>query len=229
MWSGCAFRRSTDDVGEAYRLALTLEVSGPFNIAAEPVIGARPVRFGSRLLRGAAAVTWREHLRPADPGWIDLALGVPLMSVDRARAELGFSPARDSTAALIELLNGLRLGEGGATPPLRADAGGPFRAREFASGIVKRLEGLPEAVENWRKKGASRSATGLSTACHEKARRRSRRAAAEVSNRPGRKRSAKSQSRRPGFYLENEAPGNVTDRDPRASRLRQLVPRFFDR
>jgi UDP-glucose 4-epimerase len=137
----------SDDVGEAYRLALIREVSGPFNIAAEPVIGAaelakilgaRPVRLGPGLLRGAASVTWRAHLQPADPGWIDLALGAPLMSIDRARTELGFSPAKESTAALVELLNGLRRGEGGATPPLRTDAGGRFRAREFASGIGSR-------------------------------------------------------------------------------------------
>ncbi|MGV1049123.1 MAG: NAD-dependent epimerase/dehydratase family protein [Solirubrobacterales bacterium] len=137
----------SDDAGEAYRLALTRPVSGPFNIAAEPVIGAaelaevlgaRPVKLGAGLLRGAAAVTWRAHLQPADPGWVDLALGAPLMSIDRARAELGFSPAKQSTAALVELLNGLRRGEGGATPPLRADAGGPFRARELASGIGSR-------------------------------------------------------------------------------------------
>jgi nucleoside-diphosphate-sugar epimerase len=137
----------SDDVGEAYRLALTRPVSGPFNIAAEPVIGAgelaqllgaRPVKLGAGLLRGAADLTWRAHLQPADAGWIDLALGVPLMSIDRARAELGFSPSRESTAALGELLDGLRRGEGGATPPLRADAGGPLRVREFASGIGSR-------------------------------------------------------------------------------------------
>jgi UDP-glucose 4-epimerase len=137
----------SDDVGEAYRLALTRPVSGPFNIAADPVIGAaelaevlgaRPVKLGSGLLRGAAAATWRAHLQPADPGWIDLALGAPLMSLDRAREELGFAPAKQSTAALVELLNGLRRGEGGATPPLLAGAGGRLRAREILSGIGSR-------------------------------------------------------------------------------------------
>ena len=71
-----------DDVGEAYRLALTRDVSGAFNIAAEPVIGAaelaellgaRPVKLGAGLLRAAADATWRARLQPADPGWIDLA------------------------------------------------------------------------------------------------------------------------------------------------------------
>ena len=60
------------------------------------------------------------------------------MNVERAGAELGFSPAMRSIEALAELLKGLRRGEGGATPPLRADAGGKFRHREFASGIGAR-------------------------------------------------------------------------------------------
>jgi UDP-glucose 4-epimerase len=132
------------DVAEAYRLALTREVSGAFNIAAEPVIGAaeladlfgaRPVSIGAGLLRGAADATWRARLQPADPGWIDLALGAPLMSTERARSELGFSPSRSSVEALAELLEGLRRGEGGPTPPLRADAGGRLRQRELATGI----------------------------------------------------------------------------------------------
>ncbi len=133
-----------DDVGEAYRLALTREVAGAFNIAADPVVGrdelaaifhARPVGLGAGLLRGAADLSWKLRLQPAEPGWIDLALGVPLMSTERARGELGFSPRHDATDALTELLNAMRRGEGGATPPLLARAGGPARLREVASGI----------------------------------------------------------------------------------------------
>ncbi len=133
-----------DDVGEAYQLALTREVAGAFNIAADPVIGAaelarifeaRPLRLGGGLVRTAADLSWRARLQPADAGWIDLALGVPLMSTDRARDELRFAPRHESTAALVELLNALRRGEGGATPPLLAQAGGPARLRELISGI----------------------------------------------------------------------------------------------
>jgi UDP-glucose 4-epimerase len=142
----------SDDVGEAYRQAVVGEASGAFNIAAEPVIGAaelaavlaaRPIRLGADALRGAAGLSWRLRLQPAEPGWIDLALGVPLMSIERARTELGFEPRRAATDALAELLNALRRGDGGETPPLRADAGGALRAREFLSGI-----GLREAPAN---------------------------------------------------------------------------------
>jgi nucleoside-diphosphate-sugar epimerase len=137
----------SDDVGEAYRQAVVREVSGAFNIAAEPVLGvaelaeilaARRLRLSPGLLRRAADLSWRLRLQPADPGWIDLALGVPTMSSERARVELGFAPRHDAGAALIELLNGLRSGAGGGTPPLRADAGGRFRAGELRSGIGAR-------------------------------------------------------------------------------------------
>jgi UDP-glucose 4-epimerase len=137
----------SDDVGQAYRQALVRDVAGAFNIAAEPDIGppqlarllrARQLPLSARALRAAAAVTWRLRLQPADPGWIDLALGVPLMDTSRAVAELGWAPRTSSLDALAELLNGLRHGEGGATPPLAADAGGPARLGELASSVGTR-------------------------------------------------------------------------------------------
>jgi UDP-glucose 4-epimerase len=136
-----------DDVGEAYRQAVVREVEGAFNIAAEPAIGsheiasllhARRLPTPAKALRAAASLTWRAHLQPADAGWIDLALGVPLMDVSRAHRELGWQPRASSMEALGELLGGIRDGVGGSTPPLAADAGGSLRAKEFATGIGKR-------------------------------------------------------------------------------------------
>jgi nucleoside-diphosphate-sugar epimerase len=133
-----------DDVGDAYRRAVVQEVAGAFNLAAEPAIGpdelgkmlrARPIPVPAGVLRAAADLTWRLHLQPAEAGWIDMALGVPLMDSSRARDELGWAPARTSLDALAELLRGIREGEGGPTPPLDAGAGGPARLGEFASGI----------------------------------------------------------------------------------------------
>jgi UDP-glucose 4-epimerase len=132
------------DVGQAYRLAVTGDAAGAFNIAAEPVIGpaelarllaAREVPVPAGLLRGAADLTWRLHLQPADAGWIDLALEVPTMDVGRARRELGWSPAHSSLDALAELLNGVRHGRGFPTPPLDPDTAGPARLGELATGI----------------------------------------------------------------------------------------------
>jgi nucleoside-diphosphate-sugar epimerase len=136
-----------DDVGDAYRRAVVREARGPFNLAAEPVIGseelgsvlkARPVRLPARLLRAVADLSWRAHLQPADAGWIDLALGVPLMDVSRAHAELGWQPPVTSLEALAELLRGLRDAEGLSTPPLDPHAGGPGRIGEFLTGIGQR-------------------------------------------------------------------------------------------
>jgi nucleoside-diphosphate-sugar epimerase len=136
-----------DDVGEAYRRAVVGAVDGAFNIAAPPPIGpselasllrARRLRVPGAALRGAASLTWRAHLQPAAPGWIDLALGVPLMDTSRARRELGWEPRTGSLEALGELLTGIRDGAGGDTPPLDPKAGGPLRAGEFATGVGER-------------------------------------------------------------------------------------------
>ncbi|HET7418023.1 MAG TPA: NAD-dependent epimerase/dehydratase family protein [Solirubrobacterales bacterium] len=132
------------DVGEAYRQAVVRDVSGAFNIAAEPEIGVEELCefFGARsfplpagALRGAAQLSWKLRLQPSSPGWIDLALGVPMMDTSRARAELGWEPAVSSLDAFDDLLQGMRHAEGAPTPPLEPTAGGPLRAREFATGV----------------------------------------------------------------------------------------------
>jgi UDP-glucose 4-epimerase len=135
------------DVGHAYRLAITRPVRGAFNIAAEPVLdpdtlgrllGARPLSVPAGALRAAAAVSWKLRLQPTPPGWIDLALGVPLMDVSRARAELGWEPAFGADEALMDLLGGLREGAGLGTPPLDRQAGGPLRVKELVTGVGRR-------------------------------------------------------------------------------------------
>jgi nucleoside-diphosphate-sugar epimerase len=135
------------DVGEAYRQAVVRDVHGAFNIAAEPEIGVDELceLFGARsfplptgVLRGAASLSWKLRLQPSSPGWIDLALGVPAMDTTRAREDLGWEPAVSSLDALGDLLDGMRHAEGAPTPPLEPNAGGPMRAREFATGVGQR-------------------------------------------------------------------------------------------
>lgn len=136
-----------DDVGDAYRRAAVGDVAGPFNIAAEPVVDsdelarmlrARKVSISPRVLRAAASATYRLRLQPAEPGWLDVALGVPLMSTDRAHGELGWRPTRTSLEAIQELVVGMREGADDQTPPLAAETGGPGRVREFLTGVGKR-------------------------------------------------------------------------------------------
>jgi nucleoside-diphosphate-sugar epimerase len=133
-----------DDVGEAYRLAVVGDARGPFNLAVDPVLDAdalaavlqaRPVRVPTGLLKAGAAATWRLHLQPVSPGWLDLALQSPLLDAGRARAELGWRPRRNATETLQELLAGLREGAGAPTPPLDPRAGGPLRLGEFRTGV----------------------------------------------------------------------------------------------
>jgi UDP-glucose 4-epimerase len=135
------------DVGQAYRAAVVRDVRGAFNIAADPVLdprelarllGARRVPVPASIVRGAAGLTWRLRLQPTPPGWVDMALGVPLMDTARARHDLEWKPRHSSGGALLELIDGLRESAGEDTPPLRPQAGGPLRIRELLTGVGRR-------------------------------------------------------------------------------------------
>jgi hypothetical protein len=89
-------------------------------------------------LRAAAALTWQARLQPTSPGWLDMALGVPLMDTTRAAEELGWRAGHTSEETLMELLDGLRRSGGYQTPPLASNAGGRMRVREFVTGIGSR-------------------------------------------------------------------------------------------
>ena len=67
----------TDDVAEAYRLALVSDARGAFNIAADPVLGtatvaatlkAREAPLPAGAVRPLAAATWHLRLSPTPPG-----------------------------------------------------------------------------------------------------------------------------------------------------------------
>jgi len=120
-----------DDVGEAYRLATVGDVRGAFNIAAEPVLDpdelgrildARPVPVPPVALRLLALATWKLRLQPTPPGWLDMALAVPIMATERARSELGWTPRHSSADALLELIDGIHRRDGAPTPPLQPAA-----------------------------------------------------------------------------------------------------------
>ncbi|MDQ3784945.1 MAG: NAD-dependent epimerase, partial [Actinomycetota bacterium] len=77
----------TSDGADAYRRAITQDVRGAFNLAAEPVLDpqelgqilrAKPVRVSPGLLRGVVRATWRMHLQPTPPGWLDMGLNAPI-------------------------------------------------------------------------------------------------------------------------------------------------------
>ena len=102
---------------------------GAFNIAAGPVIGpaefgeavgARVVEVSPRVARTALDLSWRGRLQASEPGWLDLALGVPVMDTSRAREELGWTPRVSALDALAELLQGIPGRASGDTPALAA-------------------------------------------------------------------------------------------------------------
>jgi nucleoside-diphosphate-sugar epimerase len=102
-------------------------VRGAFNLASDPVLdaraiatilGARPVPVPVAILRAAAAVSWRLHLQPTDPGWVDLVLSVPILDTNRIRQELDWEPRYDAADAVNEILNGFGDRAGLETAPL---------------------------------------------------------------------------------------------------------------
>ncbi len=136
----------SEDVGRAYLQAVLADVKGAFNLAAEPPLstgelaerlGVRSFPVPPRVVRRLADLSWRARLQPTPPGWLDMALNVPMMSSERARAELGWEPRHSGIDALEELLEGMREGHGDATPPLEADSLGA-RVDDVKTGVGAR-------------------------------------------------------------------------------------------
>jgi nucleoside-diphosphate-sugar epimerase len=92
-----------DDAAAAYRLALVKDVSGAFNLAADPVIDAkeagdllhaRTVEVPPRLVRGGLALAWGAHLVPAAPALYDVVMQLPLMDSSRGPRRDGLDTPR---------------------------------------------------------------------------------------------------------------------------------------
>ncbi len=128
------------DVAEAYRLAIVSpQAFGAYNVAAtQPLtsrtiadaLGGIPLPIPIRWLRGVAEWSWKARLQPTPPGWVDLAAMSPLMDCSRLEA-LGWRPRHSAFETMRELLEGLRDGTGGPTPPLAPGQ----RRRELRTGV----------------------------------------------------------------------------------------------
>jgi UDP-glucose 4-epimerase len=116
------------DVARGVRLSLNSDARGAFNLAAEPpldtktmarIAGGISVPLPGVALRAVAGGTWRAHLQPTEPGWVDLALQTPLLDSSRAKNELGWEAHVSAEATFAELIEGLSDGGHFATPPLQ--------------------------------------------------------------------------------------------------------------
>ena len=116
------------DIANAYVRAITRDVRGAFNVAADPLLDAEiiadavrghHVPIPERLLRLAVLGTYATHVQPAEPGWLDMATQTPVMDTTRARTELGWRATMSSVDALTELLDGIGDGAGFPTPALQ--------------------------------------------------------------------------------------------------------------
>jgi nucleoside-diphosphate-sugar epimerase len=118
----------SDDVADAIVRVLDLRPGGAFNLAAEPpvtrddiaeALGAYAVHLPAPVLRLVASTAWHARLQPVDPGWLDLAMSVPVLDTGRARTELGWAPRTGARAVLDEVIAGLTSATSGSSPVLR--------------------------------------------------------------------------------------------------------------
>jgi nucleoside-diphosphate-sugar epimerase len=140
-----------EDVAAAFAAATVRpEAKGAYNVAAEPVLDpatigealhARPVPFPAKVARAVVDVSWRLRLQPTDAGWVDLALGVPLMSTEKARRELGWEPQHDARDAVVEAIEGVRTASGGPSPVLRPVRGAVDQIFSGAKALLPRIGG----------------------------------------------------------------------------------------
>lgn len=120
-----------DDVAQAYLAAAKKRATGAFNICADDILypkdfaevidHGRFVELPPAAVRAAAAAAHRSGALPADAGWIDMAMGVPMMDNTRAKTELGWAPTRSAKDTLRELVRAMADGAGHHSPSLWAE------------------------------------------------------------------------------------------------------------
>lgn len=118
-----------DDVARAYVAAVVRRVGGAFNICADDLLGPQELsevvdhgRFTEvpvPVVRAALKAGHKAGAVPADEGWLDMGMQVPMMDNARAKRELDWQPRHTAAEALRELLEGMAVGEGGASSPLK--------------------------------------------------------------------------------------------------------------
>jgi nucleoside-diphosphate-sugar epimerase len=137
----------TEDVAAGIVAAVERRATGAFNLAADPVLGrsdvaaalaAPPVDLPWPVLRALAGAAWQLRLQPVDPGWLDMAWDVPVLSSERARVELDWVPRHDAREVLHQAVAGIVEQAGAGTPALRPRRWGEQAANLLRHGPVSR-------------------------------------------------------------------------------------------
>ncbi len=151
-----------DDAADAYRRVVVERAGGAFNVAADDLLRgadlARIVDHGRllevppALARPALSLAYRSRAVRTDPGWLDMAMNVPVLDTTRVKTQLGWEPRRTAAGAVEELLAGMGKGQGMRSTPMRPAtprpptvSAIPLRGRESAripEGIDRGLLGL---------------------------------------------------------------------------------------
>ncbi|MBE1877700.1 NAD-dependent epimerase/dehydratase family protein [Myceligenerans pegani] len=118
-----------DDAADAYRRVILERARGAFNVAADDLLLARDlarlvdhgrlVEVPPAAARMALAAAYDARLIRTDPGWLDMAMTVPVLDSTRLRSELGWVPRRTAAEAVAELLRGMAIGQGMRSATLR--------------------------------------------------------------------------------------------------------------
>lgn len=115
------------DIGRAVAAAATRPVSGAFNLAGDGVLrredlgelmDARTVEVPPMLARRVLGAAWRVRAAPVPGSLLSALMHVPVMSTERARTELDWTPHHSGRDALEALLLGMPERAGSTMPPL---------------------------------------------------------------------------------------------------------------
>lgn len=146
-----------DDAADAYLRVILERARGAFNVAADDVLLGRDlarivdhgrlIELPPAVARTALGAAYDGRVVRMDPGWLDMAMTVPVLDTTRIRSELGWTPRRTAAEAVEELLAGMAVGQG-----LRSATLHPATARPAGSSVLPlRHRGtvrLPESLDS---------------------------------------------------------------------------------
>ncbi|WP_426244655.1 NAD-dependent epimerase/dehydratase family protein [Nocardioides sp. LHG3406-4] len=116
------------DVARAVCVAVTRPVSGAYNLAGGGIldrpalgelVGARTFPVPPRVVRHAIDAAWTLRAAPVPGDLFSGLMGLPIMSTERARADLGWTPQHTGPQALAALFEGAAARAGSGLPPLQ--------------------------------------------------------------------------------------------------------------